>query len=494
MIKSNFVLGILSLSVLFLVSCSSDPCDDLNIPAGFTCDDGDVRCNTTCASGEVLLANCTCAVDAATIVPDPCFGTPLCAAGLVKAYPGCNCVEIMNDPCEGVTCGPFQTCVNGNCQSVSFSSILVGGNITSDVIWSNNNIYVLAARVVVEDGATLTIEAGTIIKGNGGQQDQATALLVARGGKIMADGTAELPIIMTSILDNIMPGQKAGTSLDETDNGEWGGLLILGRAPISVDGDAPEAQIEGISADDTNGLYGGTDPMDNSGVLRYVSVRHGGTDIGADNEINGITLGGVGAGTIMENIEVVGNKDDGIEWFGGTVNVTNALVWAADDDAIDIDQAYSGTITNAVVIAFGGTDHGFEIDGPEGSATGSFTINNVTVKGADDELGNLRDGAIGTINGAYFFGFSENPADEAGEGDFRFSGENTIANYASGGLTFLDFEMTPATGVDPTVVFKDFSIEDLAAVGVVAEGDNTKGADTSVFGWTMASARGALNF
>ena len=479
---------------LLLCSCSSDPCDDLRIPAGFICDDGDIRCNTTCQSGEVLLANCTCAVDASTIVPDPCLGTPACAAGQVKAYPGCNCVDLMTDPCDGVTCGPFETCVNGSCQPIVIGTVDVSSNITTNTTWTRNNIYVLRSRIAVESGATLTIEAGTVIKGAGGQQDRATALIVARGGKIMAEGTADMPIIMTTVNDDVQPGQTVGTTLDESDNGEWGGLIILGRAPISVDGDAPEAQIEGIPADDINGLYGGTDPMDNSGVLRYVSVRHGGTDIGADNEINGITLGGVGAGTTIDHIEVVGNKDDGIEWFGGTVNVSNALVWAADDDAIDIDQSYSGTITNAVVIAFGGTDHCFEIDGPEGSLPGSFTLTNVTVKGADDELGNMRDGATGTISNVYFFGFSEDPKAEAGEGDFAFSGDNTDAAYAAGLLSFSNFQITLAPGVSVADVFPDFTAEDQAAVQTVAEGANTVGANTSVFGWTMAAARGALNF
>ena len=262
---------------------------------------------------------------------------------------------------------------------------------------------------------------------------------------------------------------------------------------ISVDGDAQELQIEGIPADDTNGLYGGTNPADNSGVLRYVSIRHGGTDIGADNEINGLTLGGVGNGTTIEHIEVVGNKDDGIEWFGGTVNVNNALVWAADDDALDIDQAYAGTITNAVVIAFGGTDHGLEIDGPEGSAAGSFSLFNVTIKGADDELGNIRDGATGTLSNIYFFNFSEDPAAD-GEGDFAFSGDNTQAAYDAGLLTFSGFEVTPATGISKDAIFPDFTQADLDAVSEVAIGANTRGADTSVFGWTMAADRGALDF
>ena len=137
-------------------------------------------------------------------------------------------------------------------------------------------------------------------------------------------------------------------------------------------------QIEGIPASDVNGLYGGTNPSDNSGVLRYISIRHGGANIGEGNEINGLTLGGVGNGTIIENIEVVANQDDGIEWFGGTVHVTNVVILNAGDDAIDTDQGWSGTLDNFVIINSG--DEALELDGPEGSSLGTHTITNGTIK------------------------------------------------------------------------------------------------------------------
>ncbi|MDP5139240.1 MAG: hypothetical protein NWP83_02075, partial [Spirosomaceae bacterium] len=162
---------------------------------------------------------------------------------------------------------------------------------------------------------------------------------------------------------------------DETEEGQgrWGGLIILGKAPISVEVGA-EAQIEGIPADESYGRYGGTEAADNSGVLEYVSIRHGGITIGANNEINGLTLGGVGSGTVINNVEVANTADDGIEFFGGTVNVTNALVWSQGDDGYDVDQAYAGTVTNFIYIAGNNSDHGLEIDGPEGStnANGRF--------------------------------------------------------------------------------------------------------------------------
>jgi len=142
-----------------------------------------------------------------------------------------------------------------------------------------------------------------VIKGQAGTGANASSLLVARGGKINALGTADAPIIMTSIADQIQPGQVVSPNLAPDVTGLWGGLIILGNAPISASAEA--VQIEGIPTSDSNGLYGGTDAMDNSGTIQYVSVRHGGTNIGEGNEINGITFGGVGAGTVVENVEVL---------------------------------------------------------------------------------------------------------------------------------------------------------------------------------------------
>lgn len=460
-----------------------------------SCDEEN-SCDNTCNADQVQLLDCNCAVDASTIIPDPCVNTSACGPGQVKAYPGCNCVDLMNDPCEGVTCPEGFICNGGTCEADpnSIREQTIAGFLNGNITWNANTVYTLAGKVVVTDGSVLTIEAGTVIKGAEGTGTLASALIVAQGGQLMAMGTSDAPIIMTSVLDDIQPGQIAGSNLDENDNGLWGGLLVLGKAPISVDSEAETAQIEGIPADDSFGLYGGSDANDNSGVIRYISVRHGGALIGADNEINGITLGGVGAGTIIENIEVAANKDDGIEWFGGTVNVTNAVVWAADDDALDIDQAYSGTIENAVVICVGNlTDHALEIDGPEGTATGSFTLNNVTVKGAGQELGNMRDGATGALSNIYFFGFTANPAD-GGEGDLQFSGDNTTDAYTNGLLTFSNLEITPTMGATVETVFPDFNAEDQAAVTVVSEGGNSVGANTASFDWTIASVKGALSF
>jgi hypothetical protein len=272
------------------------------------------------------------------------------------------------------------------------TAVIVNYNITSDTTWYAGTIYQLAGRITVTAGVTLTIEPGTIIKGEAGIGANATALLVARGGKLNANGTATSPIIFTSVADEIdyadmAAGNFASPNLEASVNGLWGGVIVLGKAPISASNDAgvvSEVQIEGIPTSDPNGLYGGNDAADNSGTIRYISIRHGGANIGAGNEINGLTLGGVGNGTIIDNIEVVANQDDGIEWFGGTVDVTNVVVWKSGDDAIDTDQAWSGELSNFIVI--GATGHSLELDGPEGTFSAGHSISQGSIKASFDGI------------------------------------------------------------------------------------------------------------
>ncbi len=269
---------------------------------------------------------------------------------------------------------------DGSCEyaTTANNNIVVSGSITANTTWTADKIYELSGKVVVGNGITLTIEAGTIIKGRTGTGTLASALIIAQGGKINAVGTATQPIIFTSVLDNIQVGQFSGTNLDENDNGKWGGVIILGKAPISAQNGDVLSQIEGIPVTDAFGAFGGSDAADNSGIFSYVSIRHGGALIGAGNEINGLTLGGVGTGTIISNIEVVANLDDGIEFFGGTVNVTNAIVGFQGDDGLDIDMNYSGTVDNFIVVNGMSSDEALEIDGPEGitNITGMFTLIN----------------------------------------------------------------------------------------------------------------------
>ena len=368
------------------------------------------------------------------------------------------------------------------------NEVVVTENVTANTTWTADKIWILGSRIAVTSGVTLTIEPGTIIKGQAGTGANATALIIARGAKINAVGTAAAPIIFTSIADEIQPGQIASPNLDPTLSGLWGGLMIMGNAPISAD--ASSVQIEGIPASDPNGLYGGSDAADNSGVVKFVSIRHGGANIGEGNEINGLTLGGVGNGTVIENVEVVANQDDGIEFFGGTVNVTNALVWNAGDDAIDTDQAWAGTLNNFIVVCGNQTDHALEIDGPEGSLLAGHTLTNGTVKGNDaSELGDFRSSARGDFNNIYFFDFPDPATD--GRGDFSLS-SGTDATFAAGDLTFSNLQVTLPTGVALTAVFKAGT--DVHATDVAA-GANTVGANVSAFSsWTWAGVSGNLAF
>jgi hypothetical protein len=373
----------------------------------------------------------------------------------------------------------------------------VSGLVTTNTTWTNDKIWVLNGKVVVDNGVTLTIEPGTIIKGKEGSGSLASALIIARGGKINAVGTADNPIIFTSINDNIELGQKEGTNLTVADNSLWGGVLILGNAKGSFSGDVSEFQIEGIPASDSFGLYGGNDDTDNSGNFEYVSIRHGGAEIGAGNEINGLTLGAVGSGTTIKNIEIVGNLDDGIEFFGGTVSPSNIVIWGQGDDGLDIDQAYSGTISNSMVILGDTSDSALEIDGGEGSYQAQFTLNNITLRGNQNAPGgkytDLRSGAEGHLNNIYAYDFQTTSY-------VRLKQDNVADNYVNNLITFSNWEIALPTGVAITDIFQDHSDSQVAAsiatdatnwTTAVTAGSETVGADTSVFTWTYAYAHNA---
>jgi len=380
------------------------------------------------------------------------------------------------------------------------------GTISENKTLDASKIWLLKGRVAVENGVTLTIPAGTIIKAASGTGADASTLIIARGATLIADGTAEAPIVMTSVSDNIEVGgtyPSSGPALNVDTRGLWGGLLVLGNAPCSLSNDVTELQIEGIPTSDTNGLYGGSDSEDSSGSLQYISIRHGGAEIGEGNEINGLTLGGVGSGTTINHIEVLGNVDDGIEFFGGTVNATNLLVWGQGDDAIDIDQAYAGTIDGALVVLTAASDHGFEIDGPEGSSTGRFVLKNATVIGATDdcdaegvdgEMADFRKGATGDVLNILFQDFS-------GGKDVELDASADATTYTAGTLTFENIDVLHPLDDNGTVcsdvetlnkIFDDksdestFETDALTFAEIVTEQQEGNGlADDSIFSWTF---------
>ena len=374
------------------------------------------------------------------------------------------------------------------------TNVIVTENITESTTWEKENVYQLGGRITVEEGATLTIEPGTIVKGEAGTGSNATALLIARGAKIMAEGTKDEPIIFTSVADEITPediaaGNFGSPNLDPVQDGLWGGVIVLGNAPISASnesGDISEIQIEGIPTSDPNGLYGGDDAADNSGVLKYISIRHGGSNIGEGNEINGLTLGGVGNETVVENIEVVSNQDDGIEWFGGTVNVNNVVVWNVYDDAIDADQMWTGTLSNFMIIAPSG--HNFELDGPEGSEgeNGDFAPYNIQ---NGIVIANLND-----KNSSDLINTDDNTGVHFDNIFFTAINEGQIINRVTHDIGDVAFQNIVLDVPEENLA--DYVVDGNVPDGVSAGSNPADAAaiDTSVFGWTWADEAGATSF
>ncbi|SIQ59536.1 hypothetical protein [Pontibacter lucknowensis] len=223
----------------------------------------------------------------------------------------------------------------------------VSGSTEENFTMKAGTKYLLKGFVYVKDGATLTIEPGTIIMGD---KNSKGTLIVERGGKIMAQGTKEKPIVFTSAQP---AGQRAA--------GDWGGLIILGKAPVNL---GNNARIEG----GVDREYGGTDANDNSGVLKYVRIEFPGIAFQPDNEINGLTMGGVGSGTTVDYVQVSYCGDDAFEMFGGTVNAKHLIAYKTVDDMFDTDNGYSGKLQFLLGIsdpnmADVSGSNGFESDG-----------------------------------------------------------------------------------------------------------------------------------
>ncbi|KOO52788.1 lipoprotein, partial [Chrysochromulina tobinii] len=246
-------------------------------------------------------------------------------------------------------------------------SVALCGTLSADKMLYRGALYVLTCQVFVPSGITLAIQAGVTIyaspvaSGGGG----APALIIEKGGFLLAEGTATSPITFTAFNPTVSSSLSVSTDSTSADTvletrGKWGGLILLGSAPTNV---PTTTQIEGITAK----TYGGTNPTESSGSLQYVRVWHGGAVVGANNEINGITFGGVGSGTVVDHCEVAYNVDDGFEFFGGTVNVKYLSVLFVGDDGFDTDQGYIGKGQFLFVIEGLTGDHSMEIDSGVGT-------------------------------------------------------------------------------------------------------------------------------
>jgi hypothetical protein len=240
------------------------------------------------------------------------------------------------------------------------AEILVSGDITTSVTWTRDNVYNLQGQVTVLAGATITIEAGTVIASDAGG-----SLAVARGAMIDCRGTETEPIIFTSKTDynTWTPANPQGVYRRSCN--EWGNLTIMGRGYIGkYNGNAPAgntaspnaanyANMEGLvatSGSDTRTRYGGGDDTDDSGSLRYTSFRYGGLVVGLTNELNGLSLGGVGSGTEIDHIEIMNNVDDGIEIWGGKVDLKYFSIWNIGDDSFDLDQGWRGRAQFGLIV------------------------------------------------------------------------------------------------------------------------------------------------
>lgn len=246
--------------------------------------------------------------------------------------------------------------------AIQAATIVVSeGVIESDENWTSDNTYVLEGFVAINAGVTVTIDAGTIIMGD---TDTKGTLIVMQGGRLVANGESGNPVVFTS-------DQPVGSR----SIGDWGGIVMLGNAPINVaggvntiEGGIPSTLVgktSGNTITDVN-IYGGSSAADDSGVLTYVRIEYCGVAFSLDNEINGLTMGGVGSGTEIDYVQVSFCGDDSFEWFGGTVNCKHLIAWKGTDDNWDSDFGFSGDVQfglgvrDANTADAAGSSNGFE--------------------------------------------------------------------------------------------------------------------------------------
>jgi hypothetical protein len=318
------------------------------------------------------------------------------------------------------------------------AEIPVTANITTSTTWTANNTYNLQDQIYVEPGATLTIEAGTVIAST---TNIGGSLAVANGGQIHVLGTASRPVVMTSKAD------VATWTNDDPRSGfwregvnEWGNLTIMGNAYIAEDATVgnmacPDADnvatMEGLDEGGTIVQYGGDEDDYDAGTLNYLSIRYGGRVIGLGNELNGLSLGGLGRDTDIHHVEIMNNVDDGIEVWGGTVNLKHVSIWNIGDDSFDVDQGWRGKAQFVLIVQGWSADAGqgsgvgdncFETDGAEDSdyqPVTTATIYNATVIGqpvAGDGGTAWRDNARIQYNNCVFM--------DLGERLVRFDGDD----------------------------------------------------------------------
>lgn len=371
----------------------------------------------------------------------------LFAVALISAaFVGCSDDDSKDEPSSTFVVNP-----------ADFKGTIADGEVELD----GDVVYSLTGKLIVGDGATLTIPAGTVIKGVGGTS---AYIAVAQGGKININGTASDPVVMTS-------GLSTPTA------GNWGGLVICGKAPINrVSGGASTA-----SAEVSELTYGGTNASDSSGSIRYLRIEYAGAAFNTEKEFNGLSLFGVGSGTVIEYVEAYHGADDGFEFFGGTVNTSNLIAIGNEDDQFDWTEGWSGTNTNWYgKISFGKGNRGIEADNFEFgfgfTPISNPTISNLTLIGpgstADATLYpendglKLRRGTKGVFSNIVLSGWKTG---------FNVEHDETIAAVAAGTL-------------------KATSVNFIADVASKAKGKDTAGGSANVDAvFTEGASQGAGN-
>ena len=316
--------------------------------------------------------------------------TVIFTVGLSLAYVGCGSDEEDTHDHEEDAAVAEETIIDVDGRQV----VVLEGRLNADKTLTSAYDYLLRGAVFVESGATLTIEAGVQIYG---EQASNGTLIIAQGSKIMAQGTVSAPIVMSS---DAAIGSRA--------RGQWGGLIINGSAPTN----------QGVTfGEGDTGAFGGNNPADSSGILQYVRVEYAGIEFSPDNELNGIAFQGVGSGTIVDHVQVHMNQDDGVEMFGGTVNLKYVMVTGARDDSFDWTDGWTGKAQFLVVQHYGDdADNGFEVDNSskdnEAQPRSAATIYNATLvgdpSGPESDNGMLiREGAAGTFANFIVTGFNK---------------------------------------------------------------------------------------
>lgn len=333
------------------------------------------------------------------------------------------------------------------------------GSITEDRVLDAAITYSLVGSVIVEDGASLTIPAGTKIVAD--QADGLDALIINQGGKINAVGTASNPIVFTEASEKI---------------GSWGGIVILGKAPINIPG--------GTSAPEFNDAlsYGGNNPGDNSGTLSHIRVEYAGAGIIEGSvEYNGFGFYAVGSGTTINNLETYKGSDDGYEFFGGTVVADNLVSIGDEDDSFDWTEGWTGGGSNWIAIKEGVGDKGIEADNNENDNTltpmSNPTVSNISLVGMGIEDGmRLRRGTAGTFTNVLIDNFSEGI-------DIR--DDQTIANITSNDLSISG----KVVNCGETIVGQDSAGSEIDVSAAFTNEPNATGADDSfTVGWTRYDA------